>query len=570
MPTIAELLTAAVQQHQAGNLPAAERLYRQILAVEPKQADAVHLLGLMAHQTGQPAVAVDFISRAIRLRGNVAAFHNNLGEAYLALGKQAEAVASYRRAIELQKDMAEAHNNLGNALKQQGKLDEAIASFRRAVKLKPRYAEPHNNLGNVHLDRGELDKALASYQRAIELRPDYAKPHYNIGVVYQLEGKSQEAAAAFRRAIELRIDLTEAHNNLGNALVDLGKLDEALTAFDRAIELQPEFAEAHVSRSVVLLLRQNWQLGWADYEYRRRVPQFARTFDQPAWQGESLAGKTILLYAEQGLGDTIQFVRYAPLVRRRGARVVLECQRALLPLIETAAGIDQLVPAGDELPKFNVQAALLSLPGIFATTAVNIPAPVPYLHADPARVESWKVKLSERFQPPASSRQPLSVGIAWQGSSKYRRDRYRSIPLKEFAPLSDLAGVQLVSLQKGPGVEQLAEVNFPVLDLGNDLDQAGGAFLDTAAVMKCLDLVITSDTALAHLAGALGVPVWLALPLVPDWRWLLERSDSPWYPTMRLFRQERLDDWPGVFQAIRTALGNKLHEPAQHGRVDGD
>jgi hypothetical protein len=271
-----------------------------------------------------------------------------------------------------------------------------------------------------------------------------------------------------------------------------------------------------------------------------------RHFRQPMWNGESLGGKTILLYAEQGLGDTIQFVRYASIVKQHGGTVVVECQKPLVGLLEGCPGVDQLVAQGDDLPAFDVQAPLLSVPGILGTSVETIPARAPYLFAKAARVEPWRERLIDGFK----------IGIAWQGNPAFRGDPFRSIPLRCFAPLAEIPGVCLVSLQKGAGTEQLAEVRdlFPVIELGSRLDD----FLDTAAVMGHLDLVITSDTAPAHLAGALGVPVWVALSFAPDWRWLLDRCDSPWYPTMRLFRQRELGNWDGVFQEIKEALYERL------------
>jgi hypothetical protein len=263
-----------------------------------------------------------------------------------------------------------------------------------------------------------------------------------------------------------------------------------------------------------------------------------------------LDGKTILLHPEQGLGDVIQFVRYAPLVKQRGGTVIVECPVRLMTLLESCAGIDRLVGRGGPLPAFDVQAPLLSLPGIFRTSLADVPAAIPYLWADPALEEQWRRELDGLGG--------FKVGIAWQGSPSNQYDRDRSIPLRYFEPLARCAGVRFLSLQKQWGVEQLQEVaeRFPVIDLGSRLDEAAGAFMDTAAVMKSLDLVITSDTAVAHLAGALGVRVWVVLAAIPDWRWLLGRSDSPWYPTMRLFRQPSRGDWPGVFNEVRRALGD--------------
>jgi tetratricopeptide (TPR) repeat protein len=523
MATISEALAIAIQHHNAGRLSAAEQIYRQILAVEPNHADALHLLGVVAHQVGEHEIAVQCIQRAIALNAAEAPFHNNLGTALRALRRNAEAVACCRRAVELNPNYVDAHYNLGNGLKGQGKLDEAIACYRRALELRPDYAEAYNNLGTALNDQGKLDEAAACYHRALELKPNYA----------------------------------EAHNNLGLALHDQGKLDEAVACYGRAIELNPDYADPHLGRALARLLVGDWQRGWPEYQWRWQTKDSTpRHFPQPPWNGESLAAKTILLHAEQGLGDTIQFIRYAPIVKRHGAAVIVECQKPLVGLLEGCAGVDRLVGQGDDLPAFDVHAPLLSVPGILKTSLVDIPVGIPYLFAKPALVEFWRKRLAEL--------DGFKVGIAWQGSPAYRGDRFRSIPLRCFAALAQIPGVRLISLQKGAGVEQLAEVCdlFAVTDLSAELDERSGPFMDTAAVMKSLDLVITSDTASAHLAGALGAAVWVALPLAPDWRWLLDRCDSPWYPTMRLFRQTKLGDWQGVFQEIAKALCQRLNHQA--------
>jgi hypothetical protein len=426
----------------------------------------------------------------------------------LAQGQPDEAAASYRQALRLQPDYAEAHNNLGVALKRQARLDEAAACFRRALRHKPD-AEVLNNLGDTLREQGKPAKAVASLRQAVRLQPNHAT----------------------------------ARNNLGVALEKQGRLEEALACYQKALYLQPDYAQAHLNRSLLWLMAGRYEQGWPEYEWRWRLPGYALSpCALPRWDGSPLGGRTILLRAEQGLGDTLQFVRYAALLKRQGATVLLECQGPLRTLLAGCPGIDRLVARG-ESPPADVQAPLLSLPALLGTTLASVPAPVPYLYADPGLVAHWAEQLRVM--------RGFKIGIAWQGSKAYLDDRGRSIPLAEFAPLAQERGVRLISLQKGLGAEQLRQVagQFPVLDLGSRLDEAG-AFLDTAAALKSLDLVVACDTALGHLAGALAVPVWLALPYVPDWRWLLRRDDSPWYPTVRLFRQHRLGDWQGVFERM--------------------
>jgi Flp pilus assembly protein TadD len=460
-----------------------------------------------------------------------------------------EAIACFRRALQLKPDYAEAHSNLGTVLKDQGKLDEAVACFRRALELKPDFAGAHGNLGNALREQGKLDEAVACCCRALALQPDLAEVHSNLGIVFKDQGKLDEALACYRRAMELKPDYADAHNNLGGVFQHQGKLHEAIACFRRALELQPDFADAHWNHALMCLLHGNFAEGWPEYEWRARLKDARpRSFPQMVWDGQPLQGKTILLHAEQGLGDTIHFIRYAPLVGQYQARVVVECQKPLLQLLAGCPGIDRLIGQGEELPEFDVHARLMSLPLICKTTMENIPASIPYICAAPALVAQWRERLDKI--------DGFKVGICWQGNPQFRGDRYRSFPLRHFADLARIPGVCLISLQKGAGREQLAEVreDLPVVDWADELDEAAGPFMDTAAIMKNLDLVITSDTVIAHLAGAMGVPVWVVLPLVPDWRWLLERSDSPWYPSMRLFRQKRLEDWAGVFAEVQTAL----------------
>ena len=613
MATIPEALAIAIQHHQAGRFQAAEQIYRQILKVQPNHAEAWHLLGFIAYQVGNPAVAVEYIEHAITLNESRADFHHNLGDAYRGLGKMANAVSCYRRALQLKPNLMESHNNLGLALQALARLDEAAACFQRAIELRPGDAVVHNNLGNVYLDhrrpaqaadcfrralaiqpdyaeahtnlgnalknQGQIEQAIASYQRALQLKPVLAEAHNSLGIALQEQRKSDEAALCCRRAVELKPDFVEAWNNLGNILRNLGQFDEAVDCYQRALKLKPDYAgaysnlgvalayqgkydealacyaqtlardpddpDAHFNRSLVRLLAADFDRGWPEYHWRWRTKGFRLpTFPQPWWDGRPLEGKTILLHAEQGFGDTIQFIRYAPLVKQAGGRVLVECQKPLVRLLTGFCGVDQLLGRGDALPPFDFHIPLLSLPGVFRTRLETVPAKVPYLFADPQSVQQWRAELG-----PKAGRK---IGIAWRGSATHANDRSRSLPLSCFQSLVNLPDVRLFSLQKGPGVEELQELagRLPIEELGSRLHD----FMDTAAVLANLDLVITCDTALAHLAGALGIPVWVALPLVPDWRWMLDRDDSPWYPTLRLFRQKKLGDWPGVFDQITTAL----------------
>jgi Tfp pilus assembly protein PilF len=539
----------AWQQHQAGNLRQAEQLYQQILRQAPGHADAHHMLGVLAYQAGRLGEAEARYRECLRLRPDHADAQNNLGLLLVNQGKPGEAAAHLQQALRLRPDFPEAHNNLGIALLNQGKPAEAVGFFRQALRLQPDFPQAYNNLGNAFKEQRQFDQAEANYREALRLRPGFAEVHNNLGFLFVNQGKLGEAVASFREMARLQPGSPEAYNSLGNALQAQGQLEEAEASYREALRLRPDFVEAHFSRALGLLQSGDYARGWPEYEWRWRRPRTPpRPFQQPRWDGGPLGGRTILLYCEQGLGDAIQFVRYAPLVKDRGGAVVLECPGALIPLLSTCPGIDRPVARGQPLPDFDVQVPLLSLPGLLGTTLQTVPAQVPYLFAEEKRVERWRRVLG----PPPG----LKVGIIWQGNPQHPADYVRSIPLAQFAPLAGVEGVRLVSLQKGPGVEQLRELagRFPVTELSEELDAEGGAFLDTAALMKSVDLVVTSDTAAAHLAGALGVPVWVALSRMADWRWLREREDSPWYPTMRLFRQSRLGDWAPVFEAMAGEL----------------
>lgn len=622
-------LAAAKRAHQAGDLKGAEPLYREVLAAEPENAEAWYLLALVCQSTSRPDEALACYQRALAARPDHAEAHNSLGILLARLGKPEEAAASFEKALAIRPDMAPAHNNLGNVLKEMLRTEPALEAYRHAVRLKPDFAEAHNNLGNLLREQGQFAEAATCCQEAARLRPTFADAHNNLGGALAGLGKLNEAIPCYREALRLRPDFVEALTNLGAALAEqrkpeeaepylrqavqlrpasaeghltlggifrdllrdeeslkhceealrlrpdspvahtslgltlseLGRFEETLAHYDKAIALRPGHVNAHLNRSLIWLVQGRYPEAWAEYEWRWQTKELpARPFPQPQWDGSPLDGRKILLHAEQGLGDTIQFVRYAPIVKQAGGTVILVCQKPLKRLLARCAGIDQLVAQDEPLPRFDVHAPLLSLPRILGTTLDNIPCDVPYLSADPELVAFWKRELD------ALDGSCLKIGIGWRGSPGYRRDRQRSIPLGQFAPLMKLPGVRFFNLQKGPGAEELRQApsDWPIVDLDRRLDERSGPFEDTAALMKSLDLIITADTALGHLAGALDVPAWVAVPLSPDWRWLLDRDDSPWYPSVRLFRQTRAGQWSDVFERIAEAL--RARQKAEHSR----
>lgn len=617
MATTTELLAQGRQCHQAGDLRKAEAIYRQAIGQDLSCLEGRQLLAMLCQSQGRLDEAAAEYQQTLKLAPGDASIHNSLGICQAMRQDREAAAASFRRAIEIKPDFAHAHSNLGNIYKELGRLPQAVECYQRAVLLKPDFAEAHNNLGNLLRELKNLDAAASCCREAVRLKPDFADAQNNLGAVLVDQGRREEAEPCFRRAIALKPFFAEAHNNLGNllrdarrhdeaifqlreavrqrpefaeahaglamALLDRGSLEEALdrcrravelrpdradsyvtlgfihselgqreaalAAYQQALELEPDNADAHKNRSLIGLLEGKLAEGFAEYEWRWKCPELPeRPFPQPLWGGSPLAGRTILLHAEQGLGDTIQFIRYAPLVRDRGGKVVVVCQPPLVSLLASCQGIERIVAQGEPLPAFDVHAPLASLPRIFGTTLENVPANIPYLAADERLAERWRQELASHGE--------FKVGIAWQGSPKYRWDAKRSLPLASFEPLARVPGVRLYSLQKGAGSEQLGGLagRFDVVDLGKRLDEATGPFLDTAAVIKQLDLVITSDTSIPHLAGALGVPVWLALSFVPDWRWLVDRDDSPWYPSLRLFRQPSRGDWQSVFRRMAEEL----------------
>jgi tetratricopeptide (TPR) repeat protein len=545
----------AIALLQQGKLEEALSHYRQSERLQPKSPDIQNNLGDLLRKLGRLDEAAASYRRALELRPGCAVAHQGLGCVLLDQGRHAEAAASCEQALRHRADFAEAYNTLGLALAWQGKTDAALVSYQRAVGLRPDYAEALMNLGHALGELGRLDEAVETLQKALGLCPGAAGALSNLGTVYLYQGKLERALACCREAVQLHPDNCSAHTSLGLVLSELGEQDEALASHEQALRLRPEDPHAHRNRSLVRLLQGDLERGWAEYEWRWRCGDLQLGYDpQRQWDGSPLEGRTLLLHAEQGLGDTLHFIRYAPLLAKRGARVLVVCQARLVRLLAGCPGIDQVLAHGDPLPPFDVYAPLLSVPRLCGTTWASIPADVPYLWADPGLVEQWRQELA--------ARPGFKIGINWQGNPKFRLDKLRSIPLKAFAPLAEVPGVQLVSLQHGAAAELgVVASQWPVTDLGGHLDETTGAFMDTAAVMKNLDLVVTPDTVLGHLAGALGVPVWAALAKVPDWRWMLEREDTPWYPTMRLFRQEQRGEWESVFRRMAQAVEQRLRGP---------
>ncbi|HXF16488.1 MAG TPA: tetratricopeptide repeat protein [Burkholderiales bacterium] len=460
------------------------------------------------------------------------------------------AVDCFRKAIARKPHFAPAHNNLGCALRRLEKVDDAIAAYHQAIELNPNLADAYNNLGCALRKKDQQDEALRNFRKAIELKPDFADAYNNLAGAL-IENQPEEAAAAYRRAIEIKPDHVDAHCGLGSVLQASGKFDEASICYCEALRRKPDHAEAHLNNGFLLLTEGKLEEGWREYEWRLKSKICGiQSFKQPLWDGSPLEGRTLLVHAEQGLGDTLHFIRYLPRVFERACGTVrFETLPQLIPLLKQSS-YQGLIARGSPLPAFDVHVPLLSLPRIFGTTLTSIPNEVPYLSADSQLVQKWADGLI--------AYDGLKVGVVWQGNPENKGDRKRSIPLEHFAPLAQVEGVRLFSLQKGPGIEQLKDLSFPVIQFDESIDTQSGPFMDTAAILKNFDLVISCDTAVAHLAAALGVSTWVALQYLPDWRWMLDREDSPWYPTVRLFRQTESGNWGNVFDRIAHELPNHV------------
>jgi tetratricopeptide (TPR) repeat protein len=580
MPTIAEAMSIALDHFRAGRLQPAEQLYLQVLAADSRQPEALYRLGLIALQVGRPDIAVERITSAIRLNNSNPEYHNNLGVAFANLGRMDQAIAAFQHGASLGPDRLDIHLNLAAALQRQGNLSQAIACYQQILLRKPDMADVHHELANAlvelgNLDeaissytsalrtksndprllmqlgmalkaQGKLDEAIASYRRALQLRPDYAEALTNLGQALTAQGQLDEAIACCQRAVELNPNVAEAHHNLGCALVEQGKPHDAISIYRRALQLKPDSATTHFALGLALLFTGDFAHGWAEYEWRWRANNKSPgNFSQPQWDGRDLAGQTILLYAEQGCGDAIQFVRYVPEVVGRGGRVIVQCQPELHRLFHTVEGIDQIVAADQSPPPFEQHCPLMSLPLVLGTTLQTIPARVPYLRADPALCEHWRSKL-------AGDKHRLKVGLCWAGNPAMPGDRKRSMPLAALAALAGVPDVSFYSLQKGDAAKQALNplLGLTLIDWTDELTD----FADTAAFISQLDLVISACTSVAHLAGAMGKAAWTLLASPADWRWLIDREDTPWYPTMRLFRQSTSGDWPTVAQRIAAAL----------------
>jgi FkbM family methyltransferase len=579
-----ELVIEAINHYHAGRTADAEHHYRSALALRPHHAVALYGWGLLQHTQGRLAGAIEAYRHAIAARPDFADAYINLGTVVLALGQSEEAVALYRHAIAISPDNAMAHGNLGKTLQDLGRIEEAIVAYHAGIARQPDNVAIHVNLGAALIEQRAWDDAVTVMRRAVALQPSNAMAQANLGTALLSLGRHDEAMAACRMAAALQLHGAAIHSSLGGAMLELGALPEAVALCRQAIALDPALAAAHFNLSHafkamnrlpeaalaareaialcpgsaeyhfhlahILLLQGDLEAGWDEYEWRLRLPDFAwiggllGARPRPLWLGEDIADKTILVYSEQGFGDIIQFARYLPMVVPRARRVIIATHPPLHRLLETIEGITVVTVQEVPLQDFDVQCPLLSLPRAFMTRLDSVPASVPYLRSDPSEQAHWDRRIRGSG---------LRVGIVWAGNPATQRDRFRSPGLASVMPLFSVPGVDFVVLQVGAGRKDCDAAPLPphVLDLGSEVVDLA----DTSAIMAGLDLMISSCTGPLHLAGALGVPAWAMIPFAPHFPWLLDRTDTLWYPSMHLYRQEQPGrDWSGVVGRIAADL----------------
>ena len=578
--SIASKLQQALTFHKQGELSRAIALYESVLEWQPLHFDALHLAGTAATQKQEYQLAVEYFSKAVKMNPNHAAAHSNLGLALQMLNRHEDAIVNFQQALRIEPQNANTLYNCGNAwralklyemalecyesllqitpddidalfytadvLFHLERLDAACSTYQRVLKTSPANVNVLNNLGIIFQRMMRFDEAITYFDSALRIAPDFASALFNRGNVLRQMNRPQDAVKDYEQVLLSMPEHHEVLNNKGNALRALNRLDEASVCYAQALQSLPSYADAYWNASLCHLLAGDFKQGWAKFEWRwtSELKAEARQFSRPAWDGkEALQGKTILLHAEQGFGDTLHFSRYVNMVQALGAKVLLEVQPQLVSVLAGLSGVDVLIARGHELPSFDYHCPLLSLPKVFATDAQTIPASIPYVFSKPELIDNWQERINKSSKP--------RVGIVWSGSHSHQNDHNRSIPLSRFVDIIQ-PEIQFYALQAAfrEGDKHLLK-EYPEITL---FEAPIEGFSDTAALISLMDVVITVDTAVAHLAGAMGKPVWILLPYSPDWRWQLNRNDSPWYPTAKLFRQPAIGDWSSVLSEVKQAL----------------
>ena len=548
---LSQLLEQAIVHHQRGQMAEAERAYRRVINAKSDHVEALHLFGILRFQQGHQHEALELIGLALRLEPRNAAVLYNRGNILAQLKQYEEAIASYDKSLAVIPENLEAYHNRGNSLLALTRFEEAVASYDRAIAIKPNYAEALDSRGNALRLLNRFEEALASYDQALAINPGNACTHNNRGNALLALGRHDEALQSYHQAFAIDPDFIDTLLNRGHALMELERFEEALACYGRAQVMRPDCAEAHMSEANCRLLFGDFDRGWEKYEWRWKTEQwrkYQRNFSQPLWLGkEDITGKTILLYSEGGFGDTLLFCRYAKSVSERGARVILEVQPSLKQLLSTVEGPHIVLARGEPLPHFDFQCPLMSLARAFNTRLDTIRGECPYLRAPAERIEQWRARLPQTDS--------VRVGLVWStGQAERLGGGNRSLSFKRLAPLLSVDRAYFVSLHRerdlSPEDAEAVASNDRVVDFGREQPD----FLDAAAIISSLDLVISVDTALSNLAGALGVPVWIMLPFVPEGRWLLKCGDTRWYPTARFFRQPQSRDWESVLVQVAREL----------------
>jgi tetratricopeptide (TPR) repeat protein len=544
---LGQTIHQALALHQQGRLDEAEKLYTRALKAQRDNFDALHLLGMLNHQRGKPAEAHRLIAAALKVQPGSLDALSNLAMVLHALKRDDEAMAAIDKALKFAPGHLDALNNRGNILLDLKRPADAIAAFDAVLAKEPRHLQALVNRGNARTELGAAEQALKDYDAALAMAPFHPLALYNRGNALRALGRMQEALQAYEQALASAPNHPGAWLNRGIALAAFNRHAEALSSYSRLLALQPDNAEAHFNNAMSLLTLGDYPRGFAEYEWRwkRAGMVTRREFRRPPWRGDTpLAGKTILLHAEQGLGDTVMFARYAPLVARAGAKVILEVQPELEDCLAGLEGVAAIVVRGKALPSFDLHCPLASLPLAFKTELAKVPTDIPYLHAPEAGIAKWRPRLERSSSP--------RIALAWSGRALHVNDRNRSLPLAQLEPLLSLQGLSFVGVQRElrPGEAEMLAREPRITHLGGELE----SFADTGAVLALCDLLVCVDTSVAHVAGALGRSAIVLLPFQPDWRWTLDRDTSPWYPAVRLFRQPAIGDWASVIARVKAEL----------------
>ena len=541
-----EELQTAIGYFQDGHLQEAAKAFSEILILEPFNSSAYLFLGIINYRLGNHDFSIEFLKKTLEIDTDNSIAHYNLGIAYSAKGQFDKALDCYKITLNIDPNFAAAYYNIGNILIQNRQAGKAIEYFKNAIRLNPNFEPAYYNLGNIFMEMQQTDDAIDCYRNALKIDPNFVFAFNNLGNALREKGKLDEAIACYQKVLNLDPGLAQTYTSLGLALHEKGMISDALNNYQIALKLDPALPEAHWNLAHIFLLRGNFKKGWEEFEWRWKLKGYYQyKIFQPQWDGSNISGLTILIHDEQGFGDTIQFARYIPMVAQKGARVIIGCRKELVNLLKNVEGVSKVIERGKPLPQFDIHCPIMSLPLKFNTTIEKIPAATPYISPDPLLIQIWRNLISHDDC-------NLKVGLVWAGRREHKNDRNRSGSFDIFSSLIQLNNISFYNLQKGEAAKQFKNQHQGTIL--TDYMESIHDFSETAALIENLDLVITVDTAVAHLAGALSKPVWTLLPFSPDWRWMLDREDSPWYPTMRLFRQPSPGDWESVIGRVQESL----------------